>query len=105
MASPLDNLRNSRIALLGLGVENRALARFLQERHLSFSICDARPPDDLNDLKREYGDTLREWHLGPAYLDTLDRFDLNYSAPGAAVLTSPARPASSPPSHPRPFWA
>ena len=86
MASPIDDLRNSRIALLGLGVENRALARFLQERHLSFSICDARPPDDLNDLEREYGDTLREWHLGPAYLDTLDRFDLIFRTPGISPL-------------------
>ena len=86
MASPLDDLRNSRIALLGLGVENRALARFLRERDLSFSICDRRPPDDLNDLEREYDGALREWHTGPAYLDTLDRFDLIFRTPGISPL-------------------
>jgi UDP-N-acetylmuramoylalanine--D-glutamate ligase len=86
MASPIDDLRNSRIALLGLGVENRALARFLQERHLSFSICDGRRPDDFDSLQREYGDTVREWHLGPAYLNTLGRFDLIFRTPGISPL-------------------
>jgi len=86
MAAPIDNLRNSRIALLGLGLENRALARFLQECDLSFSICDKKPPGDLNNLERAYDGALREWHTGPAYLDTLDRFDLIFRTPGISPL-------------------
>ena len=38
----IDKLRDKRIALLGFGVENRALARFFQARDIPFAVCDAR---------------------------------------------------------------
>jgi UDP-N-acetylmuramoylalanine--D-glutamate ligase len=95
MISPINGLRNYHITLLGLGVENRALAHFLQERDLSFSVCDGRGPDDFDDFKREYGDAIREWHLGPAYLDSLDRFDLIFRTPGISPLQPELQRAQS----------
>jgi UDP-N-acetylmuramoylalanine--D-glutamate ligase len=75
----IENLRQRRIALLGLGVENRALARFLQTHAIPFAVCDARQPDDpLDDV--------REWRVGDDYLAGLTDFDLLFRTPGLPFL-------------------
>lgn len=77
----IENLRQRRIALLGLGVENRALARFLQTHAIPFAICDARQPDaPLADV--------REWRVGDDYLAGLTDFDLLFRTPGLPFLDS-----------------
>jgi UDP-N-acetylmuramoylalanine--D-glutamate ligase len=88
MAVPerVEALRGSRIALLGLGVENRALARFLGACGLRFSACDAAEPGDWGTLRREWGNAVEEWHLGAGYLDLVDRFDLAFRTPGISPL-------------------
>ena len=40
-------LEEKRIALLGMGVENRSVGRFLAERGIAFSVCDARTEEEL----------------------------------------------------------
>lgn len=74
-----QNLRDRRIGLLGFGVENRALARFLQSRQIPFSICDAREP---NMPLANVG----EWRIGDDYLDHLTDFDLLFRTPGLPAL-------------------
>lgn len=82
----LEYLYNRRIALLGLGLENRALARFLYSKGISFSVCDAREPADLEVFQQECGEAVEEWHLGATYLDSLSSFEVIFRTPGISAL-------------------
>lgn len=78
----LAHLKERRIALLGFGVENRALARFLSEYDIDFSVCDIASSAQL----RARWPHVSNWHLGPAYLDSLSRYDLLFRTPGLPSL-------------------
>ena len=74
-----QNLQDRRIGLLGFGIENRALAHFLQSRKIPFSVCDTRQPDaPLANV--------REWRIGTDYLEGLTDFDLLFRTPGLSCL-------------------
>lgn len=75
----IDKLRDKRIALLGFGVENRALARFFQARDIPFAVCDARAEEDA-------AVGARAWRSGADYLDDLTDFDLLFRTPGLPSL-------------------
>ena len=75
----IDELRDKRIALLGLGIENRALARFFQARDIPFVVCDARAEEDTT-----VGACI--WRSGADYLDNLSDFDLLFRTPGLPFL-------------------
>ena len=72
-------LHQRRIALLGLGVENRALARFLHARQIPFAVCDACDPT----IPVE---GVQQWRIGEGYLDDLTDFDLLFRTPGLPTL-------------------
>ena len=80
------NLDNKRLALLGLGIENRALAAYLSSLGLSFSVCEAREREPGVDATHELGDAVDDWRLGPRYLDRLADFDLVFRTPGLPAL-------------------
>ena len=68
-------LHQRRIALLGLGVENRALAHFLHARQIPFAVCDVRDPATPVE-------GVQQWRIGDHYLDDLTDFDLLFRTPG-----------------------
>ncbi len=72
-------LHQRRIALLGLGVENRALARFLHVRQIPFAVCDVREPATPVE-------GVQQWRIGERYLDDLADFDLLFRTPGLPTL-------------------
>ena len=78
-SSATQHLHQRRIALLGLGVENRALARFLHARQIPFSACDARAPATPVE-------GVQQWRIGESYLDDLTDFDLLFRTPGLPAL-------------------
>jgi UDP-N-acetylmuramoylalanine--D-glutamate ligase len=78
----LAPLRHCQVGLLGLGAENRSLARLLAGAGVMFSICDACEPDDRQMLSVQLGPWVREWRLGADYLSDLSRFDLLFRTPG-----------------------
>ena len=78
-SSAIQHLHQRRIALLGLGVENRALARFLHARQIPFSVCDARDPATPVE-------GVQQWRIGERYLDDLTDFDLLFRTPGLPTL-------------------
>ena len=56
----LDTLTGKRVALVGFGVENRALGQLLRAHDMPFAVCDARPADSDGDglydlLEAEHG--------------------------------------------------
>ena len=85
-SSATHYLHQRRIALLGLGVENRALARFLHARQISFSVCDARAPATPVE-------GVQQWRIGDRYLDDLTDFDLLFRTPGLPTLDPRLREA------------
>lgn len=74
------SLKASRPALLGFGVENQSLGRWLAAHGIRFSVCDtdAEPGADAS----EWGDHVREWRLGPQAFDRLTDFDCLFRSPG-----------------------
>ena len=78
-SSATQYLHQRRIALLGLGVENRALARFLHVRQIPFAVCDVRDPATLVE-------GVQQWRIGEGYLDDLTDFDLLFRTPGLPTL-------------------
>ena len=78
-SSATQHLHHRRIALLGLGVENRALAHFLHARQIPFSVCDVRDPATPVE-------GAQQWRIGDDYLDGLTDFDLLFRTPGLPTL-------------------
>ena len=78
-SSATQHLHQRRIALLGLGVENRALARFLHARQIPFAVCDVRDPATPVE-------GVQQWRIGEGYLDELTDFDLLFRTPGLPTL-------------------
>ena len=78
-SSAIQYLHQRRIALLGLGVENRALARFLHARQIPFAVCDVRDPATPVE-------GVQQWRIGEGYLDDLTDFDLLFRTPGLPTL-------------------
>ena len=78
-SSATQHLHQRRIALLGLGVENRALARFLHARQIPFAVCDVRDPATPVE-------GVQQWRIGEGYLDDLTDFDLLFRTPGLPAL-------------------
>ena len=85
-SSATQHLHQRRIALLGLGVENCALARFLHARQIPFSVCDARAPATPVE-------GVQQWRIGDRYLDDLIDFDLLFRTPGLPTLDPRLRAA------------
>ena len=78
-------LDHKRLALLGLGVENRALAAYLSSQGHSFAVCDARERGgDVASIG--LGAAVDDWRLGSRYLERLEDFDLVFRTPGLPAL-------------------
>lgn len=79
----LDTLTGQRVALVGFGVENRALGQLLRAHDMPFAVCDARPAD--SGLKSGWPSVVA-WHTGPSYLDELTSYDVLVRTPGISPL-------------------
>ena len=79
-------LEGKRLALVGLGLEHRALATYLHDVGLPFSICDENEEPDAAAGLDEIGAVIEERRLGPDYLDRLEDFDLVFRTPGLPRL-------------------
>lgn len=79
---PLEKLKNKRIAILGLGLENAGLLKWLDTKkaRLKITICDRRPKNLLPPLKIK--NLSISWQTGSAYNKGLERFDILLRSPG-----------------------
>lgn len=90
----LHDLKDSNIAILGLGMEGIALAEFFDGKVKSISLLDSASEEEL--LKRakdednqELNDLLYKDYnkvFGKNYLDNLDRYDVVFRSPGIKYL-------------------
>jgi len=75
-----------KIALLGLGIENLALARYLLTTGASVTIRDRRPESELSTRLGELRQSGVDLQLGPDYLAHLERYDELYRSPGLPLF-------------------
>ena len=100
----LKNLQNKKIAILGLGIENYALVKFLipltpfiKGAKFDITICDARSKKELGERYKDIEGILGvghpigrptpliKWQLGKNYNKNLYEFDILFRSPGWPV--------------------
>jgi len=78
----LTGLRGKKIALLGFGLDNRALLALLEEHKITakITICDARSLSALPEVKSAYSKI--NYQLGSASNKNLHNFNILFRSPG-----------------------
>lgn len=87
----MKNLKNKKISLLGLGIENQALLKFLLKKNKSLyiSICDQRRKKDLVDILKKINikDYKKiKFQAEDKFNIELDKFDILFRSPGWPIL-------------------
>ncbi|PKM91057.1 UDP-N-acetylmuramoyl-L-alanine--D-glutamate ligase [Candidatus Falkowbacteria bacterium HGW-Falkowbacteria-1] len=87
----MKNLENKKIALLGLGIENQSLLKFLLKKNkdLDISICDKRTKSDLIKILQKIN--IKNWKKIKFQTENkfnieLDKFNILFRSPGWPIL-------------------
>ena len=86
---------NRKLAVLGLGIENLALVKYLAGKGDELTVCDSRDRIALGEryeLLTQLGVTFR---LGPDYLERLEDFDTVFRSPGLPLFQPELRQAEA----------
>ncbi|MDP3899971.1 MAG: UDP-N-acetylmuramoyl-L-alanine--D-glutamate ligase [bacterium] len=91
----LKDLRNKKIAILGLGVENQAMLEFLLRKNVQayYTVCDSREYQELCDrcdpIKKnsEQKKIKLVWKFGKNYDKGLDEYDIIFRIAGYPLFT------------------
>ncbi|MFH1233798.1 MAG: UDP-N-acetylmuramoyl-L-alanine--D-glutamate ligase [Patescibacteria group bacterium] len=81
----LKKLQNKKIALLGLGIENFSLAKFLLAKKIpcEITICDRKSKKNLGEKYEELKKHKNiNWRMGKYYNKNLNKFDVLFRSPG-----------------------
>jgi UDP-N-acetylmuramoylalanine--D-glutamate ligase len=80
----LNQLKNKKIALLGLGIENQALLKYLIKEKVKceITICDARPEINESIAIQSFKNIPIKWKLGKDFNAGLEKFDILFRSPG-----------------------
>jgi len=73
--------RGRRVAVVGLGVSNMALSRFLLDKGAVLTVFDKKDASELEDSIQALGPGV-SYHLGPGYLDGLEGHETIFLTPG-----------------------
>ena len=75
-----------KVAVLGLGIENLALVKYLIARGNKITVCDNRNPTALGSRFKMLQKLGVNFRLGPDYLNNLEDFDILYRSPGLPLF-------------------
>lgn len=75
------DLKNKKIALLGLGMETISLAKFFIKNRIEFTVCDKRGRAQLKERMR-FLVKQEKWQLGKDFNKELYKFDIVFRSPG-----------------------
>ena len=91
----LQRLRNKKIALLGLGIENYFLLKFLLNKKIEaqITVCDAKTKHKLQQKIQEFNNAPLRWRLGESYNKGLTEFDVIFRSPGYPLFDSKIKKA------------
>jgi UDP-N-acetylmuramoylalanine--D-glutamate ligase len=91
----ITELKDKKIAVLGLGIEGLALYDFLRDKVASLAVLDQRDkeelvtkvePENLGAIKRLLEDDKIIKYLGPEYLSHLEEFKVIFRSPGISCF-------------------
>jgi UDP-N-acetylmuramoylalanine--D-glutamate ligase len=88
------DLKQKKIAILGIGNENIALIKYLKKHNISnLTLCDKE--GEISDLTLQIGEGDYKFKLGEDYLSELKNFDLVFRTPGLPYLNSQIQDAKT----------
>ena len=76
------DLAKKKVAVVGLGLSNRALIRYLLGQGVVPTACDRLGPEELGAAYGELAAQGVAFRLGPGYLEDLEDFDVVFLTPG-----------------------
>lgn len=76
-----ESIKNKNITVIGIGISNIPLIRFLVQNGAVVTACDKRPKPALDDELAQLSDVDIKYHLGENYLQSLDA-DIIFKTPG-----------------------
>lgn len=79
------NIKNKKVAVVGIGVSNIPLINFLIELGAKVTAFDKRQRGDFGDLAIEFENKGVKLELGENYLDNLTGFDVVFKTPGMRI--------------------
>lgn len=77
----LDSIKGKKIAVVGMGISNRALLDFLSASQAKISLFDANAKINTDEIVSKYQDTVLSFYFGKNYLAHLQGFDIIFKAP------------------------
>jgi len=84
----IDILQNKKIAILGFGVENQALAEWLIDHDVkNITICDKNEKLKVESEKLKVKVDSLKFQFGERYFEGLEEFDVVFRTPGLSVET------------------
>ena len=76
-----EAIKGKRITVIGIGISNRPLIRYLAEHSAQVTACDRKTEEQLADVMQELSPLGVTFSLGDTYLDALDA-DVIFKTPG-----------------------
>jgi UDP-N-acetylmuramoylalanine--D-glutamate ligase len=76
-----ERLRRSRVAVLGIGVSNQPLIRYIANLGAEVTACDKKGREYIGDICSEFESMGVELRFGEKYLEGMDQFDIIFRSP------------------------
>lgn len=78
----IGSLKYKKIAVVGIGISNLSVIRFLHRHGINVTACDRKSAEELGEVYTELKELGSELMLGSGYLDNLSEFDIIFKTPG-----------------------
>lgn len=78
-------IRNKKVGVVGIGVSNIPLIKFLVKLGAEVTAFDKKNEEDLGDIVPEFKDQGVKFELGEGYLDRLTGFDVIFKTPSMRI--------------------
>lgn len=82
VAQVIEPLRHKKVAVVGIGISNLSVIRFLHKHGIKVTACDRKPAEELREVYTELKELGTRLELGSGYLDNLSEFDIIFKTPG-----------------------
>ena len=78
----INDLKNKKVCLLGLGLENLSLANYLKHKDIDVEILDKRNADEIGERFKIVKKLCLKFYGGSDYLKHIFNFDILFKTPG-----------------------
>ena len=80
-----DFIKGQKVAVVGIGVSNIPLIRFLVKLGAVVTAFDKKNREELGDIAKEFDELSVTLELGEGYLDRLTGFDVVFKTPSMRI--------------------